>query len=147
MLINTCACRWSRIHPGCLDRVLESSSPECSVCKTRINHKSPEKKLTLVEQVWKANFIAATVFTIGTVLLLCFGLFLTFDGILRETSVLDHAFGLLGFGVVIYAMVMLHVVFSDGWPSTCPCRPPGVGLIGDAMERGQRSALNLGPSA
>ena len=129
MLVNTCACRWSRIHQACLERMLETGNQDCGVCKTRIKHKRSVKQ-TLIEQVWKANLIATTFFTVGTVLLLCFGLFLTFDGIIAtDASDVDRTITVLSFGVVIYAMVMLLVVFSRGWPTACPCRPPGIGLI------------------
>ena len=40
MLVNVCACRWSRAHAKCLEKWMESRpDSNCSVCKQPITHK------------------------------------------------------------------------------------------------------------
>ena len=50
MLVNVCACRWSRAHESCLAKMVESGGTTCGVCKQEISH---DKKalLTLTQQL------------------------------------------------------------------------------------------------
>ena len=180
MLVNTCACRWLHVHPKCLDRVLENNcSGTCSVCKSTIVHERKVKP-TALTVMWESHTLLLSMFAIANVVICIVGAVYVMGGLFlvghaessagdprrdpsrsageregngdvpRCPSIYGVPSAALGFVLVVYAMSTLHALFADGWPQACPCRPPGVSLVGEmlsTMESGQRRALGLGPNA
>lgn len=50
MLVNVCACKWSRVHVHCLES-LQKVNDKCGVCKEVFNHATEKKSLTA--QMWE----------------------------------------------------------------------------------------------
>ena len=67
MLVNVCACRWSRVHIACLERMQKASKDGlCGVCKTPWTHTLDATASTLlwkrepVANVWRVVLAAFT---------------------------------------------------------------------------------------
>lgn len=144
MLVNVCACRWSRIHASCLDRLIEHDpSAVCRCCTQPFAHDKPRAAPagTAVARLWTerpivmrlATAAAAAEFVIGAVLFLC-------GVLLRGTSAISPlAVGLMGGLVCFHGVSTLfmtgHLIdgpsgrasldrlgLASRWPSSQPPR-------------------------
>ena len=73
MLINVCACKWSRVHPRCLES-LQKTTPTCGVCKEPFTHSTEMRSLTAL--LWEQCVVPPSKDSL-LLLLLRLGLLLT----------------------------------------------------------------------
>jgi len=72
MLVNVCACKWSRVHPRCLES-LQRVNLTCGVCKEVFTHSTEMRSFTAL--LWEQKPCASYVQVFGGGLLLAMGFF------------------------------------------------------------------------
>ena len=122
MLVNVCACRWSRVHAACLERLLlNSTDGNCGVCKKRIQHEPPASPLALM---WKQQPQACFLRVISSICVATVGLFgLCLAPALHGAG--DTLCMLLGALLAVHAGVTLHSLLGQGTevlPTAPTCR-------------------------
>jgi hypothetical protein len=119
MLVNTCACKWSKIHPTCLDRLLATGRRDCSVCRFPIAHKPMR---TLVEQLWEHHFVACSMHVVASICMAAGGFYVFAVALLIHSHPARVAGIVFGIAAVLYACTNLHALLNEGWPTACPCQ-------------------------
>ena len=86
MLINVCKCRWSSIHPNCLDRVVQEHGNRCTICKEKLPahlviegrdatlQENAHEQQTFGATIWAERPIEARLHTAGSLYSGCVGL-------------------------------------------------------------------------
>jgi hypothetical protein len=116
MLMNVCDCRWSRIHPACLEKLVEHDrAAACKCCTKRFTLPSgftPPKPL--FEQLWAVHPRSMKALVWGSVAEVCVGFAMFLYGALLQTSHTQNSLGVAGCSALGSAagFVIVHGVFA-----------------------------------
>ena len=123
MLVNVCACRWSRVHEACLVKLLKQSNT-CGVCKQQLLLE-PRALLSTSELLCRAHPCCVRVHALSSlfVALLAMLLLAWSLGVVGESRTTMPCVFILGHA--IYGFLCLRCSWPDDLGICFPFGPPG----------------------